>query len=162
MENNMSFESNNFNMGNVLNRLRAIAENGPEAINELDAATMGQETGKEIDSGSFTRTMARLASVKDALNPDHYNDLRSGVRALYMNRRPNIQQMTALMDLLETVLGYVAQDNTLFQRLKTDLVKDQKSAEQPDDTAQVAEPIDNTVDQEEEPAKAPASIRDFK
>jgi len=161
MENNMSFESNNFNMGNVLNRLRAIAENGPDAINELDDATMGQETGNEIDSSSFTRTMARLASVKDALNPDHYNDLRSGVRALYMNRRPNIQQMTALMDLLETVLSYVAQDNTLFQRLKTDLVKDQQSAEQPDDTAQVAEPIDNTVDQEE-PARAPASIRDFK
>jgi hypothetical protein len=161
MENNMSFESNNFNMGNVLNRLRAIAENGPDAINELDAATMSRETGNEIDSSSFTRTMARLASVKDALNPDHYNDLRSGVRALYMNRRPNIQQMTALMDLLETVLSYVAQDNTLFQRLKTDLVKDQKSAEQPDDTAQMAEPIDNTVDQEE-PAKAPANIRDFK
>jgi hypothetical protein len=161
MENNMSFESNNFNMGNVLNRLRAIAENGPDAINELDDATMGQETGNEIDSSSFTRTMARLASVKDALNPDHYNDLRSGVRALYMNRRPNIQQMTALMDLLETVLSYVAQDNTLYQRLKTDLVKDQQSAEQPDDTAQVAEPIDNTVDQEE-PARAPASIRDFK
>jgi hypothetical protein len=161
MENNMSFESNNFNMGNVLNRLRAIAENGPDAINELDAATMSRETGNEIDSGSFTKTMARLASVKDALNQDHYNDLRSGVRALYMNRRPNIQQMTALMDLLETVLGYVAQDNSLFQRLKTDLVKDQQSAEQPDDTAQMAEPIDNTVDQEE-PAKAPASIRDFK
>lgn len=161
MENNMSFESNNFNMGNVLNRLRAIAENGPDAINELDAATMGQDTGGEIDNGSFTRTMARLASVKDALNPDHYNDLRSGVRALYMNRRPNIRQMTALMDLLETVLSYVAQDNTLYQRLKTDLVKDQQSAEQPDDTAQMAEPIDNTVDQEE-PAKAPASIRDFK
>lgn len=161
MENNMSFESNNFNMGNVLNRLRAIAENGPDAINELDAATMGQDTGAEIDNGSFTKTMARLASVKDALNQDHYNDLRSGIRALYMNRRPNIQQMTALMDLLETVLGYVAQDNSLFQRLKTDLVKDQQSAEQSDDTAQVAEPIDNTVDQEE-PAKAPASIRDFK
>jgi len=161
MENNMSFESNNFNMGNVLNRLRAIAENGPDAINELDDATMGQETGNEIDSSSFTRTMARLASVKDALNPDHYNDLRSGVRALYMNRRPNIQQMTALMDLLETVLGYVAQDNSLFQRLKTDLVKDQQSAEPQDDT-QMAEPIDNTVDQEEEPARAPASIRDFK
>jgi hypothetical protein len=63
--------------------------------------------------------------------------------------------------LLETVLGYVAQDNSLFQRLKTDLVKDQQSAEQPDDTAQMAEPIDNTVDQEE-PANAPASIRDFK
>jgi len=162
MENNMSFESNNFNMGNVLNRLRAIAENGPEAVNELDTTTAGDDTGNEINSGNFTKTMARLASIKDAVDPSHYNDLRSGVRSLYMNRRPNIQQMTALMDLLETVLSYVAQDNSLFQRLKTDLAKEEKPEPKQDDQTAQAEPIDNTVDQEEEPAKAPASIRDFK
>lgn len=159
----MSFESNNFDMGSVLNRLRAIAENGPDSLNELDAATAGNDAGNEIDSGNFTKTMARLAAIKDAVDPDHYNDLRSGVRSLYMNRRPNIQQMTALMDLLETVLSYVAQDNSLFQRLKTDLAKEEKPADkqEPNQNMQ-AEPIDNTVDQEEEPAKAPASIRDFK
>jgi hypothetical protein len=71
--------------------------------------------------------------------------------------------MTALMDLLETVLSYVAQDNSLFQRLKTDLAKEEKPEPKQDDQTAQAEPIDNTVDQEEEePAKAPASIRDFK
>jgi hypothetical protein len=41
-----------------------------------------------------------------------------------MNHRPNLKQMTALMDLLETMLSYVAEDTTLFQRLKSDLNKD--------------------------------------
>ena len=119
----MTFESNRFDMGSVMNKLRSIAEQGPESLNELDP---GMDTaGAEIDSASFTRTMQRLAAIKDAVAEDHYNALRAGVRALYMNRRPNLQQMTALMDLLETVLAYVAEDNALFQRLKTDLAKDQ-------------------------------------
>jgi hypothetical protein len=33
------------------------------------------------------------------------------------------------MDLLETVLAYVAEDNALFQRLKSDLNKDKQDAE---------------------------------
>jgi len=49
---------------------------------------------------------------------------------MYMNRRPNLNQMSALMDLLETVLAYVAEDNALFQRLKTDLNKDTEAAAQ--------------------------------
>ena len=32
--------------------------------------------------------------------------------------------MSALMDLLETILGYVADDQILFQRLKHDLKQD--------------------------------------
>jgi hypothetical protein len=122
----MTFESNNFDMGSVLNRLRTIAEQGPAALNELDS-----EGGpdKEIDTGSFTRTMSRLAAIKDAVGDDNYGALKAGVRALYMNRRPNLQQMTALMDLLETVLAYVSEDNALFQRLKSDLNKDAKDAE---------------------------------
>jgi hypothetical protein len=77
------------------------------------------------------------ADIKDAVGEDHYNDLKAGVRAMYMNRRPNLNQMTALMDLLETVLAYVAEDNALFQRLKTDLNKDADAVAQ---EPQIAEP----------------------
>jgi hypothetical protein len=123
----MTFESNKFDMGAVLNRLRSIAEEGDQ-LNELDPGM--DQAGAEIDNASFTRTMQRLAAIKDAVAEDHYNALRAGVRALYMNRRPNLQQMTALMDLLETVLAYVAEDNALFQRLRADLAKDSKSKEE--------------------------------
>lgn len=118
----MTFESNKFDMGAVMNKLRSIAEAGAD---QSDSPDPGMETGgKEIDTASFTRTMNRLLAIKDAVSEENYNALRSGVRALYMNRRPNLQQMSALMDLLETVLAYVAEDNSLFQRLKTDLAKD--------------------------------------
>ncbi len=123
----MTFESNKFDMSTVMNKLRSIAENGTEQINELDPGM--EPGGKEIDTSSFTRTMSRLQAIKDAVSEDHYNALRAGVRSLYMNRRPNLQQMTALMDLLETVLAYVAEDNSLFQRLKTDLSKDKATTE---------------------------------
>lgn len=122
----MTFSSTRFDMGTVMNKLRTIAEEGAERLDELDP---GMETGgQEIDNSSFTRTMQRLAAIKDAVADDHYNALRAGVRSLYMNRRPNLQQMTALMDLLETVLSYVAEDNALFQRLKTDLARDKEVA----------------------------------
>jgi hypothetical protein len=111
-------------MGTILNKLRSIEEDAH--LNEVDPGM--EQSGKEIDSGSFTRTMSRLASIKDAVSEDHYNDLKAGVRAMYMNRRPSLNQMTALMDLLETVLAYVAEDNSLFQRLKTDLNKDTDAA----------------------------------
>ena len=122
--------STNFNMGTILNKLRSIEEAAPEVHHdpEMDGA------GKEIDQGSFTRTMSRLASIKDAVGEEHYNDLKAGVRAMYMNRRPNLNQMTALMDLLETVLAYVAEDNALFQRLKTDLNKDSEASAQAQST----------------------------
>lgn len=118
----MTFQSTKFDMSNVMNKLRAIAEESAEQVNELDAGD--QAGGKEIDTAGFTTTMSRLASIKDALPADQFSALKAGVRALYMNRRPNLQQMTALMSLLETVLAYIAQDNALFQRLKTDLSKD--------------------------------------
>jgi hypothetical protein len=116
--------STNFNMGTILNKLRSIEEAAPEVHHdpEMDAS------GKEIDNGTFTRTMSRLAAIKDAVGEDHYNDLKAGVRAMYMNRRPNLNQMTALMDLLETMLAYVAEDNSLFQRLKADLNKDTEAS----------------------------------
>lgn len=117
----MTFESTRFDMGSVMNKLRAIAEDQPAAAHRDPGMEVG---GQEIDNASFTRTMQRIAAIKDAVAEDHYNALRAGVRSLYMNRRPNLQQMTALMDLLETVLSYVAEDNALFQRLKTDLAKD--------------------------------------
>jgi hypothetical protein len=118
--------STNFNMGEVLNKLRAIEEDAQ--LNELDPGS--EQGGREIDNSTFTRTMTRLAAIKDAVGEDHYNDLRAGVRAMYMNRRPSLNQMTALMDLLETVLTYVAEDNSLFQRLKTDLNRDALAAGQ--------------------------------
>lgn len=118
----MTFQSTNFDMSNVMNKLRAIAEEGTEQVNELnDDMSTG---GKEIDTAGFTRTMSRIAAIKDAVAEEHYNALKAGVRALYMNRRPNLQQMTAMMDLLETVLAYVSEDQALFQRLKGDLNRD--------------------------------------
>lgn len=116
----MTFQSTMFDMGSVMNRLRSIAEAGPGAEDD--------QGGQEIDNASFTRTMARLSAIKDAVGEDNYNAMRSGVRSLYMNRRPNLQQMTALMDLLETILSYVAEDNALFQRLKTDLAQSASQA----------------------------------
>jgi hypothetical protein len=132
----MTFQSTNFDMSNVMNKLRAIAEEGTEQVTELnDDMTTG---GKEIDTAGFTRTMSRIAAIKDAVAEEHYNALKAGVRALYMNRRPNLQQMTALMDLLETVLAYVSEDQALFQRLKGDLNKDVASETEPTEPA--AEP----------------------
>jgi hypothetical protein len=147
----MTFESNKFDMGMVMNKLRSIAENGAEQLDELDP---GMETGgKEIDTSSFTRTMSRLQAIKDAVDEDHYNALRAGVRSLYMNRRPNLQQMTALMDLLETVLAYVAEDNSLFQRLKTDLAKDQTAEPGAEAGAEVGAP--KTAEPQPQSAPAP-------
>jgi hypothetical protein len=125
----MTFESTRFDMGSVMNKLRAIAEAQPETTHHDPDMDVG---GQEIDNASFTRTMQRLAAIKDAVAEEHYSALRAGVRSLYMNRRPNLQQMTALMDLLETVLSYVAEDNALFQRLKTDLAKDAKASDTAD------------------------------
>lgn len=126
--------STNFNMGTILNKLRSIEEDAENPHHDP-----GMETGgKEIDHGSFTRTMSRLAAIKDAVGEDHYNDLKSGVRAMYMNRRPNLNQMSALMDLLETMLAYVAEDNSLFQRLKADLNKDAAAQAQAEPTGEPA------------------------
>jgi hypothetical protein len=125
--------STNFNMGTILNKLRSIEEDAQ--TDRHDPEMTG--ASKEIDHSSFTRTMSRLAVIKDAVGEEKYNDLKAGVRAMYMNHRPNLNQMTALMDLLETILAYVAEDNSLFQRLKTDLNKDvQAAAKEP----QQAEP----------------------
>lgn len=126
--------STNFDMGTILNKLRSIEEDAENPHHDP-----GMEGGsKEIDNSTFTRTLSRLAAIKDAVGEEDYNDLRAGVRAMYMNRRPNLNQMSALMNLLETVLAYVAEDNSLFQRLKTDLAKDMQAADQeePTDTSE--------------------------
>lgn len=128
--------STNFNMGTILNKLRSIEE---AEETHHDPEMTG--AGKEIDHGSFTRTMTRLAAIKDAVGEEHYNNLKAGVRAMYMNRRPNLNQMTALMDLLETILAYVAEDNSLFQRLKTDLNKDAQATAQEPETNEPAPEI---------------------
>jgi hypothetical protein len=150
--------STNFNMGTILNKLRSIEEDAQ--LNELDP---GMETGgKEIDQGSFTRTMSRLAAIKDAVGEDHYNDLKAGVRAMYMNRRPNLNQMTALMDLLETVLAYVAEDNSLFQRLKTDLNKDAAAAAQDEPAGEPAPEVGAPTTAEPGQQEPQGSLRGLK
>ena len=120
----MMMSSTNFNMGTILNKLRSIEEDAEQMHHDPEMTG----ANKEIDHSSFTRTMSRLAAIKDAVGDEHYNDLKAGVRSMYMNHRPNLNQMTALMDLLETMLAYVAEDNSLFQRLKTDLNKDAQTA----------------------------------
>jgi len=141
----MSFQSTRFDMGSVMNRLRGIAEDGQDP---------GMETGgQEIDNASFTRTMARLAAIKDAVSEDHYNAMRAGVRALYMNRRPNLQQMSALMDLLETILSYVAEDNALYTRLKTDLAQDKAEPAAPG--PEIGAPASAEPQPQAEPVKQP-------
>ncbi len=121
-------QSTMFDMSAVINKLRTIAE-GPEDQQSVHHDPGMETGGHEIDNSSFTRTMQRLGSIKGAVSDEHYSDLRAGIRALYMNRRPNLQQMSALMDLLEAILSYVAQDDALFQRLKSDLAKGDKGAE---------------------------------
>ena len=135
-----------FDMGSVLNKLRSIAEDGQEN-------TM-------VNDDNFTKVMSRLASVKQALPGDQFDNLRSGIRALYMNQRPSQAQMLALMGLLETVLSYVAGDNALFQRLKGDLVGDKKVSNQEPEQAPTAqnaqpEPESQTSNEPEEPKVQP-------
>lgn len=100
-----------FDMGNVINKLRSIAQE----------ATV--EPSTEINDDNFTKVMSRLASIKPALPDDQYSAIRAGVRSLYMNQRPNPAQLMALTNLLETILRLVAEDNSLFQRLKSTLNK---------------------------------------
>ena len=151
----MTFQSTRFNMGEVMNKLRAIAENGPETVMERDPE-MGVG-GKEIDDASFTRTMSRLTAIKDAVSPEHFNAVKGGIRSMYMNHRPNLQQMSALMDLLETLLAYVSEDNSLFQRLKSDLAHDKPQSEPEkaqDQEVGAPDAATPTTDQEPEPASS--------
>ena len=106
-----------FDMGNVINKLRSIAQ-------EATA-----EPSSEINDDNFATVMSRLASIKPALPEDQFSAIRAGVRSLHTNQRPNPAQLTALMNLLETVLGLVAEDNSLFQRLKNALNKHADSEE---------------------------------
>ena len=116
----------NFDMGSVLNKLRSIAEDGTE--------------NTAVNDDNFTKVMSRLASVKDALPGDQFDNLRAGIRSLYMNQRPSQAQMMAMMGLLETVLGYIAGDNALFQRLKGDLIGDKPEQGQAPQQAPTAQP----------------------
>lgn len=136
-----------FDMGAVMNRLRTIAEAGPDTLNQENPQQSTthhdpgmEKSGHEISNASFTRTMQRLSAIKDAVSEEHFHALRAGVRALYMNRRPNLEEMSALMDLLETMLSYVSEDNALFQRLKNDLAQDEKNNAKAQDTATPAGP----------------------
>ena len=161
----MSFQSSTaFNMGAALNKLRAI-ENG--AIQEKHAEPGMEDAGAAITDANFTRLMGRLNAIKDAVTSDHFNALRAGVRSLHMGRRPNLEQMSALMDLLETMLSYVADDQTLFQRLKYDLKQDTSDEGTSDDEAEEVVDMDDTDREEEEKEEeeddiVAASSRDLK
>jgi hypothetical protein len=61
--------------------------------------------------------------------------------------------MSALMDLLETVLAYVAEDNSLFQRLKADLAKEDREEDKPEDKEE--EPKEPNSEDEPKLAGAP-------
>lgn len=132
-----------FDMGNVINKLRSIAQEATP------------EPSTEINDDNFTKVMSRLASIKNALPEDEFSSIRAGVRSLYMNQRPNPAQLTALTNLLETVLRLVAEDNSLFQRLKTDLSKGAgPSGPATQQAPQGATPMPNPA--EEPPAAEPA------
>jgi hypothetical protein len=126
-----------FDMGNVINKLRSIAQ---------EAAP---EPSDDINDDNFTKVMSRLASVKNALPDDQFSAIRAGVRSLYMNQRPNPAQLMALTNLLETVLRLVAEDNSLFQRLKTDLTKGAGPTTAPEPTTA---PVGAPAPAEEPPA----------
>lgn len=116
-----------FDMGNVLNKLRSITQED-------------NEPNTMVNDDNFTKVMSRLAGIKDALPDEEFGAIRAGVRSLYMNQRPNSQQLAALMSLLETVLGYIASDNTLFQRLKSNLKKDGEAVAEPMSAPAAEEP----------------------
>ena len=126
----MSFQSStSFSMGDALNKLRQIENTGTMAEDSTHADP-GMEPGsvKQIDDANYTRLLARMHNLKSAVPEQRYLSLRSGIRNLYNNQRPSLSQMSALMALLETILGYVADDHSLFQRLKSDLARDAQSA----------------------------------
>lgn len=160
MEYIMTFQSTSFNMGDVMNKLRAIAENGPEAVMERDPE-MGAGA-KELDDANFTRTMSRLVAIKDAVSPEHFNAVKGGIRAMYMNHRPTLQQMSALMDLLETLLAYVSEDNSLFQRLKGDLAKDKTAEPEASPNQEVGAPSAAVAPEEPKPEDQQAGMRGLK
>ena len=120
----MTYHSSKFDMNAALNKLRQIEKEGVVAEKEDHADPGMDHGGKQIDDANFTRLLGKMAQLKDAVGAENFSRLRAGIRSLHMNRRPTLSQMSALLDLLETILGYVADDQTLFQRLKYDLKQD--------------------------------------
>lgn len=120
----MTFHNSSFDMNTALNKLRQIEKEGVVAEKEDHSEPGMEHHGKQIDDANFTRLLGKMAQLKDAVGADNFSRLRAGIRSLHMNRRPTLSQMSALLDLLETILGYVADDQTLFQRLKYDLKQD--------------------------------------
>ena len=130
----MTYHNSSFDMNAALNKLRQIEKQDVVAEKEDHADPGMEHNGKQIDDENFTRLLGKMAQLKDAVGEENFSRLRAGIRSLHMNRRPTLSQMSALLDLLETILGYVADDQTLFQRLKYDLKQDgAKVADEPDD-----------------------------
>lgn len=130
----MTYHNSSFDMNAALNKLRQIEKQDVVAEKEDHADPGMEHNGKQIDDANFTRLLGKMAQLKDAVGEENFSRLRAGIRSLHMNRRPTLSQMSALLDLLETILGYVADDQTLFQRLKYDLKQDGvKVADEPED-----------------------------
>ena len=144
----MTFESNKFfEMHDVLNKLRSI-----EASGSIVEADPGMETGgKELTDANFSRTMARMNSLKGAVTPEKFELLRSGIKSMYANHKPNSAQLSALMDLLETILAYVADDATLYNRLRSDIKGDITIQDKPKVASNVQDDTEDTEDEVEEP-----------
>lgn len=139
-----------FDMGHVMNRLRSIAEDE------------SAEPTSQINDDNFTTVMSRLASIKGALPDDKFSAMRAGVRSLYMNQRPNPAQLMALTNLLEIVLRYVAEDNSLFQRLKSDLNAGAKPEPNTGPNAQPEEPDAEPESSEPENNQTAPAMRGLK
>lgn len=150
-----------FDMGSVLNKLRSIEEGGVENVTA-------------IDKDNYSKVLTRLNGLRAAIPPAEFTLIKNGIVALAANKRPNMAQMSALNNLLEIVLMYVADDSTLFQRLKSDFLGQSGTDEAPADFTDAEEEEvatdeepeeleDQAEDEDEAPAPAiAAKLRDLK
>ena len=152
-------KSTAFDMGSVLNKLRSIEEAGVENVTA-------------IDKDNYSKVLTRLNGLRAAIPPAEFTLIKNGIVALAANKRPNMAQMSALNNLLEIVMMYVADDSTLFQRLKSDFLGQSGTDEAPADFTDVdqvtdeepeAEETEDEEAEDETPAPAiAAKLRDLK
>jgi hypothetical protein len=149
-----------FDMGSVLNKLRSIEEASVENVTA-------------IDKDNYSKVLTRLNGLRAAIPPAEFTLIKNGIVALAANKRPNMAQMSALNNLLEIVMMYVADDSTLFQRLKSDFLGQAGTDEAPADftdaeennvvTDKEPEEPEETKDEEEiSPSLVAAKLRDLK
>jgi sulfur relay (sulfurtransferase) DsrF/TusC family protein len=146
-----------FDMGSVLNKLRSIEEGGVENVTA-------------IDKDNYSKVLTRLNGLRAAIPPAEFTLIKNGIVALSANKRPNMAQMSALNNLLEIVLMYVADDSTLFQRLKSDFLGQSGTDEAPADftdaeevaTDEEPEELEDQAEDEDDAPAIAAKLRDLK